>query len=121
MNDIIHLLPLICSLTGALLSLLPFRFAERVASVIASHAAFFSAVYILFQPDYTSGYFYIDGLSKLLILTIAMVYISTVFYSIAYLKHIKNPLFQMRLFYFLLNVFASTMFFSVSMDNIGLI
>jgi hydrogenase-4 component F len=120
-NNIIHLLPLICSFSGAVLSLIPFRYAERIASIIASHAAFFSAVYILFQPDYTSGYFYIDGLSKLLILTVAMVYISTVLYSIAYLRHIKNPLFQKKLYYFLLNIFASTMFFSVSMDNIGLI
>lgn len=121
MNDFIHLLPIICSISGALLSLLPVKFAERVASVVASHAAFLSAVYLLFQPDYVTQYFYMDGLSKLLILTVAMVYISTVLYSIAYLRHIKNPLFQMRLYYFLLNVFASTMFFSVSMDNIGLI
>ena len=120
-QNIIYLLPLICSLSGAVLCIIPILRLEKVVSVIASHLAFFSAVYLLFQPDYTIGYFYIDGLSKLLILTIAMVYISTVWYSLAYLKHIKNPLFQNRLYYFLLNVFASTMFFSVSMDNVGLI
>lgn len=121
-QQLIYLLPLLCGFGGALLSAIPVRNLEKIGSVIASHAAFFSVIYLLlFCPDSTSGFLYIDGLSKLLMLTIAMVYISTVLYSLAYLKHIKNPLFQNRLYYFLLNVFASTMFFSVTMDNIGLI
>jgi hydrogenase-4 component F len=120
-QHIIYLLPLFCSFGGALLCTVPVLYMERIVSVVSSHLAFFSAVYLLFQPDCTIGYLHIDGLSKLLLLTIAMVYISTVLYSLAYLKHIKNPLFQSRLYYFLLNVFASTMFFSVSMDNLGLI
>lgn len=118
---IVYLLPLICSFSGAVLSAIPVLYLERIVSVLASHLAFFAVIYLLFQPEYISDYFYIDGLSKLLMLAIAMVYISTVLYSLAYLKHIKNPLFQSRLYYFLLNVFASTMFFSVSMDNVGLI
>lgn len=121
MNNLIHLLPIICSLSGAVLCIIPVLYLDKIISVVSAHAEFFSAVYILFQPNYTSGYFYVDGLSKLMTLTIAMIYISTVLYSIAYLKHIKNPLFQKRLYYFLLNVFAATMFFSVSMDNVGLI
>lgn len=121
MNNFIHLLPIICSLTGAVLCILPVLYFERIITAVSAHAAFFSAVYILFQPDYMSGYFYVDGLSKLMTLTISMIYISTVLYSMAYLKHIKNPLFQKRLYFFLLNVFAATMFFSVSMDNVGLI
>jgi hydrogenase-4 component F len=118
---IVYLLPLICSFSGAVLSAIPVLYLERIVSVLASHLAFFAVIYLLFQPEYISDYFYIDGLSKLLMLAIAMVYISTVLYSLAYLKHIKNPLFQSRLYYFLLNVFASTMFFSVSMDNVVLI
>jgi hydrogenase-4 component F len=117
----IYLLPLSCSLCGALLCIIPVVYFEKIISVIAAHAAFFSVVYLLFQPNYTDNNFYVDGLSKILMLTISMIYISTVIYSLAYLKHIKNPLFQTRLYYFLLNIFASTMFFSVCMDNIGLI
>lgn len=121
-SDFIYLLPIACSVSGALLCLIPIPWFERVVSLIASIAAFISAIYILvFLPDITNGILYIDGLSKLVMFTIAILYVSTVLYSLNYLKHIKNPLFKTRLYYLLLNVFASTMFFSVSMDNIGLI
>ncbi|UBM63131.1 hydrogenase 4 subunit F [Candidatus Sulfidibacterium hydrothermale] len=120
-QHIIYLLPIFFSLFGALLCILPFRYMDRTLSVIASVLTLSSAIYLLFQPSYINGYFYIDGLSKLLILTIAMVYISTVLYSLPYIKHLGNLLFQHRLYYFLLNVFVATMFFSVIMDNLGLI
>ena len=120
-QQLLYLLPLFCSLGGAILCAVPILYMERIVSVISSHLAFFAAVYILFRPDCNQGFLHVDGLSKLMLLTIAMVYISTVLYSLAYLKHIRNPLFQSRLYYFLLNVFASTMLFSVSMDNLGLV
>lgn len=120
-QELIYLLPLAFSLTGAILCMIPVLYLERTISVIVSHLTFFAVVYIFFLPDHKEGFIYIDGFSKLLLLAIAMVYISTVLYSMAYLKHIKNPLFQTRLYYFLLNIFATTMFFSVSIDNIGLI
>lgn len=120
-QQIIYWLPMLLSLAGALVCIIPILSLERIVSVIASHLSFLSVVYILFLPSHIQGVMYIDGLSKLLLLAIAMVYISTVLYSMAYLKHIKNPLFQSRLYYFLLNIFATTMFFSVSLDNIGLI
>lgn len=116
-QHIIYLLPIIFSLSGALISL----FADRAGSVAASVLSLASALYLLFQPVCIDGYLYIDGFSKILILTIALVYISTVFYSLTYLKHIENLLFQHRLYYILLNIFVATMFFSVSMDNLGLI
>jgi len=122
MNEhIIYLLPLVFSLFGAIICILPILYMDRIVSVIASILSLLSVIYILFQPVIIDGYLYIDGLSKLLMLTIAMVYISTVLYSLSYLKHIENLLFQHRLYYFLLNVFAAAMFFSVSMDNVGLI
>jgi hydrogenase-4 component F len=73
------------------------------------------------KENIISDTFYIDGLSKLILFTIGLLYLTTVLYSLAYLKHIRNPLFKNRLYFFLLNLFASSMFFSVSMDNIGLI
>jgi hydrogenase-4 component F len=121
-TDLFYLLPIGCSVGGAILCLIPIPWFERIVSLIASITAFLSAIYILvFLPDMTNSYVYIDGLSKLVLFTVALVYVSTVLYSLTYLKHIKNPLFKTRLYYLLLNVFASTMFFSVSMDNIGLI
>lgn len=118
-QHIIYLLPIFFSLAGALFSL--FRYADRAGSVAASLAALASSAYLLFQPVYIDRVLYIDGLSKILILTIALIYAGTVFYSLTYLKHIENLMFQHRLYYILLNVFAATMFFSVSMDNLGLI
>jgi hydrogenase-4 component F len=120
-ENIIYLLPLLCSFGGALLCLLPFRGFDRIVSVIAALAAFGSVIYLFTKANIISDTHYIDGLSKLLLLTIGLLYLATVLYSLAYLKHIRNPLFKNRLYYFLLNLFASSMFFSVSMDNIGLI
>ncbi len=120
-QDIIYLLPIFFSLFGAVLCVLPVKYVDRVVSVIASVLSLAVAIYLLFQPVYIDHYLYIDGLSKLLILTIALVYLSTVLYSLTYLKHIENLLFQHRLYYILLNIFVATMFFSVSMDNLGLI
>jgi hydrogenase-4 component F len=121
MNDLIYILPIAFSLCGALLCIIPVISLEKIVSVLASAAACVAAICLLFRPDRITGYLYVDGLSKLLILTVSLIYFSTVLYSLAYLKHIKNPLFQSRLYYFLLNVFGATMFFSVSMDNVGLI
>ncbi len=120
-QHIIYLLPMFFSLFGAIICIIPVRYLDRIASVIASVLSLSSAIYILFRPVYIDSFLYIDGLSKLLILTIAMVYISTVLYSLSYLKHIENLLFQHRLYYILLNIFVATMFFSVSVDNLGLI
>ncbi len=120
-QHIIYLLPMFFSLLGAVICILPVRYFDKSVSVIASALSLASAIYLLFQPVCIDGYLYIDGLSKLLILTIAMVYISTVLYSLPYIKHLGNLLFQHRLYYFLLNVFVATMFFSVSVDNLGLI
>ena len=121
MQENIHLLPLLCSFTGALLCLLPVRSFDKIISVIASLAAFGSVIFLLTKENIVTDTYYIDGLSKLLLLTIALLYLATVLYSLAYLKHILNPLFKNKLYYFLLNLFATSMFFSVSMDNIGLI
>lgn len=120
-QHIIYLLPIFFSLFGAVVCILPVSYIDRTVSVIASVLSLLSAVYLLFQPACVDGYLFIDGLSKILILTIALVYMSTVLYSLSYLKHIDNLLFQHRLYYILLNIFVATMFFSVSVDSLGLI
>ncbi len=120
-QHIMYLLPLLFSLSGAVLCIIPVRYLERTVSVLVSFLSLAAAVYLLFQPNYTDNFFYVDGLSKLLMLTIALVYFSTVLYSMAYFKRKKNFLFQYRLYYFLMNIFVAAMFFSVVVDNLGLI
>ena len=102
----VYLLPIIFSLSGALLCIIPILNLDRIVSVLTSFLALCATLYLLFQPDYIHSYLYIDGLSKLLLITIGLVYFSTILYSLSYLRHIHNPLFQKRLYYFLLNVFA---------------
>jgi hydrogenase-4 component F len=125
MNATIHqlpyLLPIIFSLAGTFLCLIPVLNIDRIVSAVVSGLALAASIYILFQPDYIHSYLYVDGLSKILLITIGLVYFSTTLYSLSYLQHIRNPLFQKRLYYILLNIFAAAMFFSVCMDNIGLI
>lgn len=122
MNQYIsYTLPLIFSFSGAILSILPFRYLERSVSVMASFFALVASVYLLFQPDFVHGFLYVDGLSKVMLFIISLVYFTTVLYSLAYLNRIENLLFQYRLYYILLNIFAATMFFSVVVDNLGLI
>lgn len=116
-----YLIPLIAGLAGGLLCIIPGVTFEKAASIAAASISLAASVYNLFQPDQIQGFYYVDGLSKIMLLTIAVVYLTTVVYSTVYLKHIRNPLFQKRLYYVLLNVFAAAMFFSVSADNLGLI
>ena len=120
-QNIIYILPVLFSLLGALICIPKITYFDKAGSLIGSVLSLASVVYLLFQPNLMDHYVYVDGFSKLLLLTIAMVYTSTVLYSIFYLKHIENLLFQYRLYYFLLNVFSAAMFFSVTMDNLGLI
>jgi len=116
-----YLLPLAISLCGALLCIIRGAYFEKIVSIVAASGVLIATVSNLWKADNISGFFYVDGLSKILMLTIALIYLTTVLYSTAYLKHIKNPLFQSRLYYILLNIFAAAMFFSVIADNLGLI
>jgi len=120
-QDIIYFLPIFFSLLGAFICIPKIPYLDKAGPLIGSILSLISVVYLLSQPGKTDHYLYVDGLSKLLLLTIAFVYISTVIYSLFYLKHLRNLLFQHRLYYFLLNVFAAAMFFSVTVDNLGLV
>jgi hydrogenase-4 component F len=120
-QQIPYFLPIALSLLGAILCLIPILNFDRIISAVSSALALAASIYLLFQPNYIHHYLYVDGLSKIVIITIGLVYFSTTLYSLSYLRHIQNPLFQRRLYYFLLNVFAAAMFFSVCMNNFGLI
>ncbi len=119
--DFAYAVPLLASLVGALLSIIPVLYLEEIVSVVASVASVLGAVLMFTLPDTSHGIFYVDGLTKVMTLTISLVYTSAVIYSITYLKHLDNPLFQKRLYYFLLNSFVLTMLFSVVANNLGLI
>lgn len=118
---ILYAMPMVMSLAGALLCIIPALYFDEIVSVVAASAAVVFAGYAFALPDATGGLLYVDGLSKIMTLTVAVIHLGAIVYSITYLKHIENRLFQRRFYYFLLNAFAFTMLFTVSANNLGFI
>lgn len=116
-----YAIPMIASLAGALLSIMPGLYFEEAVSILAAASATAASALLLFMPDFSAGPLYVDGLSKIMLLSISLVYLSTVLYSITFLKYIENPLFRKRIFYFLVNAFVFTMLFTVSVADLGLV
>ncbi len=119
--EYIYLLPVVFSALGSLLCILPFLRFEEDISVIIAIGALASSIYILFLPNYTTDFFYIDGLSKIFLVMTSAIYLASVIFSIYYIGHIQNKLFQSNFYFFLLNTFVFTMLFTVILNNLGLI
>ncbi len=119
--DLVYILPMAASLIGALLCLVRIEKFEEIVSIIVSVCTSIFAVLILFSPNVSNYFLFLDGISKIMILTISIVYVMTVIFSTTFFKYIDEPLFQKRFYYLLLNLFAFSMFFSVSVNNFGLV
>jgi hydrogenase-4 component F len=117
----VYILPMLFSLIGSLLCLVRKTYFEEVVSVITSLSTVAAAFTISFLPTYSTHYLYIDGLSKVMLLMVSMVYASTVIFSTTYMKYIENPLFEKHFYYFLMNIFAFSMLFTVSVNDLGLV
>lgn len=118
---VVYALPMIASLAGALLSIVPVLSFEETVTVIVSSIAVASSAVLFFLPNVSGSLLYIDGLSKVMLLSVSLIYLATSLYSITFLKYIESPLFQKRFYYVLLNAFVFTMLFSVSVNSFGLI
>ncbi len=116
----IYLLPMILSVMGALLCLVRRTYFEEFVSVITALATIVVTSIAIFLPNFSNGFLYIDGLSKIMLIMISVIYTSTVIFSTTYMKYIENPLFEKNFYYLLMNLFAFTMFFTVSVNNFGL-
>jgi hydrogenase-4 component F len=117
----VYYLPVALSGVGGLLCLIPKTRLEEDVSIIASFATLAASLLIAFFPDARISGLYVDGFSKLMQIMISAVYVLTVLYSINYLDHIENKLFQTNLYFLLLNWFVVSMFFTVMVDNVGLL
>lgn len=117
----IYFLPPALSAIGALLCLIPAKRLEEDISILVSFMTLASSIFIAFLPDMRSFGLYVDGFSKLMQIMISSVYVLTVIFSVNYLEHIENKLFQTNLYFLLLNLFVVSMFFTVMLDNVGLI
>jgi len=117
----IYGLPIFCAAAASLLSIVRVVAFDEVVSVSAATAAVASSILIMFLPNAVSPEIFVDGLSKIMLLTISVIYLTTTVFSITYLKYVENPLLKKRIYYLLLNLFVLSMLFSVTVANFGLI
>ncbi len=117
----IYTLPIFFTLAASLLCLVKKTYFEEVVSIIAAFSTVAVAFIMVFLPSYTSHYLYIDGLSKVMLIMVSMIYASTVTFSTTYMKYIDNPSFEKHFYYFLMNLFAFSMLLTVSVNDLGLI
>ena len=116
----IYILPVLITGGASLLCILPFLKFEEDISVAASILALASSIYVATLPDHVNAFMHVDGLSKIFLIMISAIYVGVVIFSIDYIAHIENKLFQMNFYFFLLNLFVLTMLFTVIVDNIGM-
>ena len=104
------------------ISLLPREGIEILSSLIGAAVAVISSALIIgTRISGTFGYFYSDGLTQVMTITIASIYLTSLAYSVFYIKHVKEPLFKFRWYYSLVDLFAFTMLLAVVVNDIGFI
>ncbi len=112
---------IIFPIIGALISLSKKEGISQGISSIVSFCCLLLALLLLKYPEFEKGFFYVDGISKIMLVVITVIYFTTVVYSISYVKYIHNPLFEKNLYFFWLNLFGLSMIFSVIVNNLGLL
>ncbi len=108
-------------LTAALLCLVKNDFFSGLSSLVAAILSVSISFFILTLTPSATKFFYIDGFSKIMLSVISVIYLTTVLFSLTYLKHIKKPFLKRNIYYMFLNLFVLTMLFSVSSNSLGLI
>jgi len=117
---IYYILPMLFPFAASIVCLAKNYSLSESASLIASVLSITASLYVLFlKPSYID-FLYIDGFSKIMLVIISAIYLTTVLFSSAYLKHIKNPIISKSSYFLFLNLFVFSMLFSVSLNNLGL-
>lgn len=113
---------LIAPSVAAGISILPREGVEIISSLIGATASVVASLLILgLRVSGNFWYFYSDGLTEVMVLTISSIYLTSIAYSIFYIKHVKEPLFKFRWYYSLVDLFAFTMLLAVVVNDIGFI
>ncbi len=113
---------LIAPATAAGISLLPREGIEIVSSIVGAIISVMVSLLLLgLRVAGNFGYFYSDGLTELMAITVSSIYLTSLAYSVFYIKHIKEPLFKFRWYYSLVDLFAFTMFLAIVVNDIGFI
>ncbi len=111
----------ITTLLSALICFFASNKLSRIVTILSSGFSVLLSLSLLGKLQLSSNLIYIDGLSKIMLITIAIIYLSTSIFSIGYFRHIKKPLLKQNHYWAFLNLFILSMFFSVTVNNLGLI
>jgi hydrogenase-4 component F len=107
---------------GAAVSLFPRDGVEVIASLASSAVAVVISLFLFaFGVSGAHGFFYSDGLTKIMAITISSVFLTSVAYSSFYVKRIKEPLVRFRWYYSLLDLFAFTMLLATTVNDLGFV
>lgn len=107
---------------GAAISLLPRDGIETLASLMAAAISLAtSMLFFVLGSAGVFGYFYADGLTRVMALTISAVFLTSVAYSSFYIKRIKEPFIRFRWYYSLVDLFAFTMLLAVTVNDLGFV
>ena len=121
-TEFIFIILLVAPAIGGAISLLPRRGVEALSSLLSAIITLLVSVILLALGISGSfGYFYSDGLTRIMCVTISSIYLTSVAYSFFYIKRVREPFFRFRWYYCLLNLFAFTMLLAVTINNLGFI
>ncbi len=121
-STILFVILLAAPAAAAGISLLPREGIEILSSLVGAAVAVISSGLIIgMRISGTFGYFYSDGLTQVMTITIASIYLTSLAYSVFYIKHTKEPLFKFRWYYSLVDLFVFTMVLAVVVNDIGFI
>ncbi|MHB8568195.1 MAG: proton-conducting transporter transmembrane domain-containing protein [Nitrososphaerales archaeon] len=119
---IIFIILLAAPAASASISLIPRDGIEIISSIMGGFVSVLASIFILgLRVTGGFGFFYADGLTQLMVVTISSIYFTSIIYSVFYIKHIKEPLFKFRWYYSLVDLFAFTMLLAVVVNDIGFI
>jgi len=121
-ESILFVVLLAAPAAGAAISLVPRDGVEILASLLSSAAAVLVSL-LLFTSNAsgTFGFFYSDGLTRIMAITISSVFFTSVAYSWFYVRRINEPLIRFRWYYSLLDLFAFTMLLAVTVNDLGFV
>ncbi len=117
----IYLLPSFFPLLASVVCIFKDDTISEFSSVLASLASIAASIYIIFIKPATSSLLYIDGFSKIMLIVISIIYLTTILFSTTYIKHVSKPLLSKSSYYLFLNLFVLSMLLSVSLNNLGFI
>lgn len=121
-STILFVLLLIAPAAASAISLVPKEGVEIVSSIVGASVS--SAVALILLGERVSGtfgYFYSDGLTEIMAVTVSLIYLTSLVYSTFYVRHVKEPLFRFRWYYSLVDLFAFTMLLAIVVNDIGFI